>query len=318
MGVYMRFMTIMSIAASAVLGILAVFLVRGMISNSATPEKAHIEAPIVETVPIVVAAQEIAFGDALKTGHLKLVQWPKDAVPKDTFSSLEPFAENNKTWRSALVRMAMNEPVLAFKVSGEGQRQSLSLQIGVNMRAFAIRTNQTTGVGGFVLPGDTVDVLLVRTLGGRTRKNDKTVSDLIVQNVRVLGVDQNADAASEKTKVAKTVTIEVSARDAQRLALAAGLGDLSLTLRRAGSETAAQTRQVTVADLKAVSPVRSSRRQRSQYTKVRQRTSQVVVIRPEAREMVSVLVTNETQKKDTGKAKIFASVTNELEGGIQP
>ncbi len=314
----MRFMTVISIAASAVLGILAVFLVRGMISKSSAPEQSLTEAAPVETVSIVVAAQDIAFGDALKTGRLKLVQWPKEAVPKDAFSSLEPFAENNKTWRSALVRMARNEPVLAFKVSGEGQRQSLSLQIGIDMRAFAIRTNQASGVGGFILPGDSVDVLLVRTLNGEARSSRKAVSDLIVQNVRVLGVDQNADAASEKTKVAKTVTIEVSARDAQRLALAVDLGNLSLTLRRAGSEKTSQTRQITLADLKVMTPVTPRRGKGNRRTNRRPRTLQVAVIRPETKELVSVPVTYETQNPGTTTAKAFASANDKLEGGIQP
>jgi len=310
-------MTIISIGASALLGILAVFLVRSMINNAETSGAAQDNAKTVQTVPIVVAAREIGFGDALKANHLKLVPWPEDSVPKGAFTSLEPFKENNKTWRSALVRMAKNEPVLAFKVSGEGQRQSLSLQIGVNMRAFAIRTNQASGVGGFILPGDSVDVVLVRKLGGEVTRTDKRVSDLIVQNVRVLGVDQNADATSEKTRVAKTVTVEVSARDAQRLALAADLGDLSLTLRRAGSETTTQARQVTIADLRGSSASHRVRR----VTKIRHKaypsTAQVAVIRPKKREMVRVLRAPDHQY-DREEAKTFARLEDNLDGGLQP
>ena len=310
-------MTIISIGASALLGILAVFLVRSMINNAETSGTAQSNIEAVQTVPIVVAAREIGFGDALKANQLKLVSWPEDSVPKGAFTSLEPFKENNKTWRSALVRMAKNEPVLAFKVSGEGQRQSLSLQIGVNMRAFAIRTNRASGVGGFVLPGDSVDVVLVRKLGGEVTRTDKRVSDLIVQNVRVLGVDQNADATTEKTRVAKTVTVEVSARDAQRLALAADLGDLSLTLRRAGSETTTQARQVTIADLRASSVSHRVRRAAKAKHKVYPKTAQVAVIRPRNREMVRVLRAPALHY-DNKNAKTFARIDENLDGGLQP
>lgn len=310
-------MTIISIGGSALLGILAVFLVRSMINNAETSGTALASTEAVQTVPIVVAAREIAFGDALKANQLKLVSWPEDSVPKGAFSSLEPFKEDNKTWRSALVRMARNEPILAFKVSGEGQRQSLSLQIGVNMRAFSIRTNQASGVGGFVLPGDSVDVVLVRKLGGEVSRTDKRVSDLIVQNVRVLGVDQNADATTEKTRIAKTVTVEVSARDAQRLALAADLGDLSLTLRRAGSETTTQARQVTIADLHASSMPRRVHRATKARHKVYPATAQVAVIRPKKREMVRVLRAPEYHY-DSKASKTFARIDQDLDGELQP
>jgi len=207
--------------------------------------------------------------------------------------------------------------VLAFKVSGEGQRQSLSLQIGVNMRAFAIRTDQASGVGGFVLPGDSVDVVLVRRLDGEVSRRDKRVSDLIVQNVRVLGVDQNADATSEKTRIAKTVTVEVSARDAQRLALAADLGDLSLILRRAGSETTTPARQITIADLRSSSVPQKGHRPTKARHKVYPATAQVAVIRPKKREMVRVLRAPKRQY-DGKTAKTFARIDQQLDGELQP
>ncbi len=313
----MRFMTIISVGASAVLGISAVFLVRGMINKAAPRSPVLVEKAAVETVPVVIADKEISFGDSLKPQHLKLAQWPKNSAPEGSFSTLDLFEEQDGTWRSALVRMAKNEPVLSFKVSGEGQRQSLSSQIGVDMRAFSIRIDQTSGVGGFILPGDNVDVVLVRALGGEASKEKKKVSDLIVQNVRVLGVDQNADATSEKTKIAKTATVEVNAQDAQRLALAAGLGDLTLILRRAGSVDMPLVRQMTVADLKATPPPVKRARVR-QLPKPRSRTLKIAVIRPDAREVVRVPAIEDQQKADTKGQHVFASVEENLEGGIQP
>jgi pilus assembly protein CpaB len=111
------------------------------------------------------------------------------------------------------------------------------------MKAVTIRVNDVEGVAGFVLPGERVDVVL-------TRQQDKTAAaDVVLQNVRVLAVDQLADERSEKPSVAKAVTLEVEQVSAQKLALAATVGTLSLALRKAGEATAANTRRVTLSDL---------------------------------------------------------------------
>ncbi len=306
----MRIMTIASIAASAVFGIIAVLLVRGMVKGNAAPIRPALSQPHEETVPVVIAAHEIAYGEALKPRALKLVQWPKSQVPEGAFSSLDAFASKDKGWRSALVRMAANEPVLAFKVSGAGQRQSLSSLINENMRAFAVRIDQTSGVGGFILPGDTVDVVLVRNLNNESR-TPKMVSDIIVQNVKVLGVDQNADATSEKTRVAKTATIEVTVRDAQRLALAARLGDLTLVLRRAGAATIDRAGRVSVADLGSVSAAPKQRKRRP-------RRLQVAVVRPGSRQLVGVAAEPRISYQPPQDRHAFAQVENRLEGGARP
>ena len=303
-------MTIASLAASAVFGIAAVLLVRGMVRSNAAPGQAVLSQPREETVPVVIAARKIAYGEALKPRVLKLVQWPKSRVPEGAFSSLDDFAAKDKGWRSALVRMAANEPVLAFKVSGEGQRQSLSSLIGEDMRAFAVRIDQTSGVGGFILPGDTVDVVLVRNLNSEAR-TPKMVSDVVVQNVKVLGVDQNADATSEKTKVAKTATIEVTVRDAQRLALAARLGDLTLVLRRAGAAKIDRARRVSVADLGSVAPPRGHHGPRA-------RRLQVAVVRPGSRKMVRVAAEPALTYRAPRTEHAFAQIDTRLEGGARP
>ena len=111
------------------------------------------------------------------------------------------------------------------------------------MRAVTIRVNDVDGVAGFVLPGDRVDVAL-------TRQADKNnTNDVVLQNVKVLAIDQVADERTDKPSIARAVTLEVNATDAQKLALAATVGTLSLMLRRAGEAKAADTRRVTLGDL---------------------------------------------------------------------
>jgi pilus assembly protein CpaB len=111
------------------------------------------------------------------------------------------------------------------------------------MRAVTIRVNDVDGVAGFVLPGDRVDVAL-------TRQADKVnTNDVVLQNVKVLAIDQIADERTDKPAIARAVTLEVNATDAQKVALASTVGNLSLMLRRAGEARAAATRRVTLGDL---------------------------------------------------------------------
>jgi pilus assembly protein CpaB len=112
------------------------------------------------------------------------------------------------------------------------------------MKAVTIRVNDVDGVGGFVLPGDHVDVVL-------TRQGDKNSAsnDVVLQSTRVLAIDQLADERSDKPTVAKSVTLEVTTAGAQKLALASSVGTLSLMLRKAGEANAEFTRRVTLSDI---------------------------------------------------------------------
>jgi pilus assembly protein CpaB len=140
----------------------------------------------------------------------------------------------------ALSPIATREPLLPAKLSGPGARASIAAEIADGMRAYTIKVSDVTGVGGHALPGDRVDVVLMRdtTPEGNARN---FVSEVVIQNIRVLGVDLNLDQASNKPASPSTATLEVSVPDAQKLAVAADLGKLSLALRRSGSTELAQT-----------------------------------------------------------------------------
>ena len=101
------------------------------------------------------------------------------------------------------------------------------------MRAYTIGVSDISGVGGHALPGDRVDVVLMRNLSDDNSRK-MLQAEVVIQNVRVLGVDLNADPTSNKPEAPSTATLEVSVRDAQKLAVAANLGSLSLALRALG------------------------------------------------------------------------------------
>src|SRR5207302_1435789 len=127
----------------------------------------------------------------------------------------------------ALQQIAAHEPLLPAKLSGPGARASVAAEIAEGMRAYTVRVTDVTGAGGHALPGDRVDVVLMRDLTPAL-PNRTYVSDVVLQNVRVLGVDLNADLAANKPTEPKNATLEVSVEDAQKLAIASTLGTLSL------------------------------------------------------------------------------------------
>ena len=128
-------------------------------------------------------------------------------------------------------------------------RSTLSSMIGGEHRAITIRVNDVLGVGGFILPGDRVDVLLTRT-----DNSSAPATDVLLQNVRVLGIDQEASDKKDKPMVARAVTLEVSPEEGQRITLGTQVGTLSLALRNADDTAAQHTRSVGLADLRPAIP----------------------------------------------------------------
>jgi pilus assembly protein CpaB len=238
-----RLSTMIMIAVAVVFGLLAVFVAQAWLNSQAEMRARNLDAqkkPLA-TQTIVVAAKPLRFGAELGAMSLREIPWTQDAVPAGAFSKI---SDLTSTRRVVLTAIEANEPILASKITGSGQRATLSAMLADGMKAVTIRVNDVEGVAGFVLPGDHVDVVL-------TRQQDKTVAaaDVVLQNVRVLAVDQIADERAEKPSVAKAVTLEVEVTAAQKLALAATVGTLSLALRKAGEATALNTRRITLSDL---------------------------------------------------------------------
>lgn len=161
---------------------------------------------------------------------LQEVPWPSDALPSGAFGKIHDIMSGGR--RVVLAAIEANEPVLALKITGPGQRATLSALVKPGMKAMTIRVNDVEDVGGFVLPGDHVDIVLTRQI-----EKGSASTQVVLQNTRVLAVDQTADERAQKAAVAKSVTLEVDTVDAQKLWPASSVGSLSLLLRKA-AETA--------------------------------------------------------------------------------
>ncbi|HET7806817.1 MAG TPA: Flp pilus assembly protein CpaB [Pseudolabrys sp.] len=245
----MRASTIVMIGFAVVFGLLAVFIAQVWLNNQASLRAKNVEpAKAIASQTVVVAKQPLRFGTELTAAMLQEVPWPSDALPNGAFAKIHDVMAGGR--RVVLAAIEANEPVLSLKITGPGQRATLSALVKPGMKAVTIRVNDVEGVGGFVLPGDHVDVVL-------TRQIDKgsATTQVVLQNTRVLAVDQTADERAQKAAVAKSVTLEVDTVDAQKLWLASSVGSLSLLLRKAGETAEVRTRKVTLEDLSTNEPV---------------------------------------------------------------
>jgi len=241
------------LSAALVFGLAAAFLAKVWLENQSPAPVMVSERPAVAVRTVVVAARPLSFGMGVSPSYLSEITWPEGAIPKGAFSKISEIL-NGKGKRVVLSAIARNEPVLREKITGPGQRASLSALVSEGMRAVAISVNDVLGVAGFVLPGERVDILLTQSetqevVGGSPKKTAYT--DLLLQNVRVLAVDQLADDRAAKPSLVKTVTIEVSTEQSQKIALASRVGTLSLALRSAGYTKADYARRISLNDLRS-------------------------------------------------------------------
>jgi pilus assembly protein CpaB len=251
----MRLATVISLGASTVLGVGALIVARLWMPSHAA--SAHPQPPPpAEGVPVVVAAQPIPYGVKLEAKYLTLAKLPPNAAPTGAYASVGQLLSQTGGPPTALVPMQTQEPVLASKLTGVGERATLAALITPGMRAFAISINDVSGAGGHVLPGDRVDVVLTRDITGAADTNGqaqhKLLSAVVAQDLRVLGVDLNANPTTATPAVGRSATLEVSVQDAERLALAAQAGALSLALRKTGSVEIDPVRPVQLTDLGAI------------------------------------------------------------------
>ena len=185
-----RSSTLVMIGFAVLFGLLAVFVAQSWLNSQADARLKSLEAqqkhPAVATQTIVVASKPLRFGIELSAQVLHEIPWAEDALPAGAFAKIGDVLTGGK--RVVLAAIEANEPILAVKITGPGQRATLSALLHEGMKAVTIRVSDVEGVAGFVLPGDRVDVALTRLDG----KGGAT-TDVVLQNATVLAIDQIAD-----------------------------------------------------------------------------------------------------------------------------
>lgn len=179
------------------------------------------EAQVPETVPVVVANKDISFGTTLSEEHVKVVQLPKNSVPLGVYSDVDSILSH-----TTKVFVVENEAIIGSKLSVIGG--GLSVRIPANMRAMSLKVNDVTGVSGFVLPGDRVDVLVtIENVGGANIAVTKT----ILQDLEVLAAGIKTETKNNHNITVQTATVLVDPEGAEKLALGIQRGAVQLSLR---------------------------------------------------------------------------------------
>jgi pilus assembly protein CpaB len=216
---------------------------------------------------VLVAKKPLLVGTIIDATSIGYEPWPKDSVQPAYFVQGTPDSDP-----SALLGTVVRYPITAGQpltrgaVVGPQDRGFLAAALGAGMRAVTVPVNRTTGVAGFVFPGDRVDLVLTQDVKGGGDGDPLKVSETIVRNLRVLATDQRIDSKDEEGKtVVKTfslVTLEVTPRIAEKIAVAQNLGTLSLSLRSIADQTSEIERAVASGDVKVpegASPVEERR-----------------------------------------------------------
>jgi pilus assembly protein CpaB len=222
----------------------AVYMAQGFIAQTAAERDALLaaQAQAVVLVDLVVAKTPLKYGDRMTMENLELIKVQEGKVPEGAFNAvmaplggdpaIKPvFFEGETRSRAALRSFEMFEPIIATKITEPGVDAGINANLTAGMRAFAINVDVSSGVSGFLRPGDRVDVYW------SGNANEKEVTQLIEQGVRLIAIDQSADAdRSEETLIARTVTVEASPQQVAALAQAQTTGRLTLSLVGAGDQ----------------------------------------------------------------------------------
>jgi pilus assembly protein CpaB len=203
---------------------------------------------------IVVAAEALPYGAVVNSDSVTEIPWFSNALPDGAFATKDDLLEGGR--RVVLSPLKRGEPVLRSKVTGPGQRASLAALLDEGKRAVTVRVDDVRGVAGFVLPGDFVDIVMI---ADEITGKRQSYSDVLLEHVKVLAIDQVAGEAEGKPTIARAVTVEVTTEQAQKILLATNIGKLSLLLAKPLETGTDSNRRITERDIGRIihEPVRT-------------------------------------------------------------
>ncbi len=202
----MKRQTLIALGVAIILGLVAVLLANTYLTGR---EKQLAQSPE-GMVRVAVASMPLEYGGEVTPDKVKFVQYPATSLPPGVYKSMAELLPMGKR-RVALRPIQVNQPLLAADLSGEGQSASIAALLPDGMRAATVRINDVSGVAGFVKPNDTVDVLITRQpiSGDGTSREGQQVTDVLLQNIRVIAMGQDASGADGKPSSTRNATLEV-------------------------------------------------------------------------------------------------------------
>lgn len=212
-------------------------------------QQMNASAPPRPSSHIVIAAEPLAYGATVSAENVSEIPWFSDSLPEGAFATKDDLFKGGR--RIVLSPLNRGEPILRSKVTGAGQRASLAALLDEGKRAVTVRVDDVRGVAGFVLPGDFVDVVMIADDAANRRQS---YSDVLLEHVKVLAIDQVAGEAEGKPTVARAVTLEVTTEQAQKILLATNIGKLSLLLGRPTDTASDSNRRIGESDIGRIIP----------------------------------------------------------------
>jgi len=219
---------VVMLVLSVVIGLGATILAAGWISQQAS----------VPSTKVVVAAADIQLGSRLSSQMLKTVDWPAGSIPAGATTKAETLED--RVVKTSVLR---GEPILEAKLAPVGTKGGLSAVIPEGKRAMTVRVNDVIGVAGFALPGNYVDIVINTQLDGAGGAG-RQISKIVLENILVLAVAQEANRDETKPRVVNAVTLELTPEQAEKLDLARSVGTLSLVLRNQIDKDGVETRGI--------------------------------------------------------------------------
>jgi len=225
---------VLLIGALVIAGVTAM-MAKNMLTGTPAPQA--VARPVVPAGPeVLVATRHLPVGTIVDAESFRYQVWPQGLV-QPAYYIRGQRGINPQDLVGTVVRseITAGQPVTQGALVRPGERGFLAAALGPGMRAVTVGVSSTSGVGGFVFPGDRVDIVLTHAVAGGGEGEPLRVSETILRNVRVLATDQRINARDEQgnqvAQAVSTVTLEATPSMAERIAVAQTIGQLSLSLR---------------------------------------------------------------------------------------
>jgi pilus assembly protein CpaB len=220
------------------------FMARSMFAGGSAP-KAVAQKPVPTGPQVIVATRALPVGTIITADAFRYQPWPKELIEEAYFMKKDGEPDATEQLIGTVVRnpITAGQPITQGSLVSPGDRGFLAAALGPGMRAVSVPVSALTGVSGFVFPGDRVDLVLTQAISPSNGNDENRaaglpfkVSETMIRNLRVLAVDQrSAPTVDEKGNTVpskyKLVTLEVTPRIAEKIAVAQTVGTLSLSLR---------------------------------------------------------------------------------------
>src|SRR3954447_12020664 len=242
------------LVGALVIAVITAVMAKNMFAGAGAQQAAA--APVVPLGPkVLVAKKALPVGTIVDADSFTFQPWPKELMQSAYYVESQPDGDPRKLMGTVVrYQITAGQPITRGSLVGPQDRGFLAAALGPGMRAITVPVNASASVAGFVFPGDHVDLVLTQQVQGGGEGPPLRVSETVVRNVRVLATDQritdkNEDGKTE-VKAFSTVTLEVTPRIAEKVAVAQSVGTLSLSLRAIADNTAELERAIAAGDVK--------------------------------------------------------------------